>query len=119
MTIAIRTQEEAQQVLHSIRYIEDYHFPREELEALLAHPEQSVPVMLDKLKNVYQNPRKYATKDNFDMGIVYSYYMLSQLRDTLAFPIMLNLLTLKYAASDDIFGDDLTEACGRILGFDV
>ena len=111
----IQNQGDARAILESIRVLEDYHFPRQELEELLAHPQESVPEMLAVLKQVQSDPQQAFVNGEFNMSFLYAYMLLGQLQEVQAFPIMLELLTLDSEQLDRLFADDLTMVCGRVL----
>ncbi|MDO3409467.1 DUF1186 domain-containing protein [Saccharibacillus sp. CPCC 101409] len=111
----IQTQDDAKAVLESIQVVEDYHFPRRELEELLTHPDESVPEMLEWLKRIKNDPERIIESGEYNMSFTYAYLLLAELQEAKAFPIILELLELDTDWLDILFADDLTGIFGRVL----
>lgn len=89
-------------------------FPREALLEIIRLKEESIPVLLETLSKVRDNPEKY-TMDLEYLGHILATYLLVHFKVKEAYPIIIDLFSLKDELSDELFGDMLLEDGGRIL----
>lgn len=89
-------------------------FPEKELEVIIANQEEAIPLLLAVLEEVREDTAKYIT--NFDyFGHVYAAYLLAQFRVKEAYAPLLELFSLPGELPDQLFGDMMADASGRIL----
>jgi hypothetical protein len=87
-------------------------FPREAMEAAIAQSEEITPHLLDYLREVIDDPDSdYAEA----MGPIMAIYLLSQFRETRAYPLLVEMASLPSDRVEILFGDFTTEGLGRAL----
>ncbi|KNY27029.1 DUF1186 domain-containing protein [Pseudobacteroides cellulosolvens] len=89
-------------------------FPEPVLRNLIERKEEAVPVLLDVLKKVYDNYKRYANDEDY-FGHIYSIYLLAQFKVTEAYRMYVELLKLPDDLPYKLFGDSLCESTGRLL----
>ena len=89
-------------------------FPEKELEKIIANQEEAIPLLLAVLEDVREDKAKYITNFNY-FGQVYAAYLLAQFRVKEAYPPLLELFSLPGELPDQLFGDMMADASGRIL----
>jgi hypothetical protein len=89
-------------------------FPREALLEIIKRKEEAIPVLIETLIKVRNNPEKYA-EDLEYLGHIFASYLLAQFRVKEAYPIIIDLFSLAGDMPDELFGDILLEDGGRIL----
>lgn len=102
-----------EQTLQSMLY-SGAAFPREQLQELMAQPEEAKPLLLqamEELRSDYRQALSAETKPEFG----YAIYVLAQFRETKLFPILIDLLNIPADDSEALFGDTVTEGMGRAL----
>jgi hypothetical protein len=87
-------------------------FPREAMEAAIAQPEESTPHLLDYLREVIDDPDSDYVEA---MGPIMAIYLLSQFRETRAYPLLVEMASLPSDRVEILFGDFITEGLGRAL----
>lgn len=87
-------------------------FPREAMEAAIAQPEAITPHLLDYLREVIDDPDSEYVEA---MGPIIAIYLLSQFRETRAYPLLVELASLPSERVDFMFGDFITGGLGRAL----
>jgi hypothetical protein len=87
-------------------------FPREAMEAAIAQPEEITPHLLDYLCEVIDDPD---SDDVEEMGPIMAIYLLSQFRETRAYPLLVEMASLPSERVEMLFGDFITEGLGRAL----
>ena len=104
----------ATQVLATIQDNTDYTFPRQELAYLIAHPEESTPVLLQLLEDIIENFDAYYANDDF-VGHFYAFYLLAQFRETRACPLITQFFMQYGDRAEAMCGDFVTEDLDRVL----
>lgn len=89
-------------------------FPKEILSQIIQRKEEAIPVLIDILKKVRDNPEKYCNESSY-FGNIYVAYLLAQFRVKEAFPVFVDILRLPNEMPHDLFGDAICEAASRIL----
>ena len=86
----------------------DGHYQRKAVNYLLAHPDESIPKLLEILKKVAEKPEAYAN-NRFYAGHVYALLLLSHFEEPRAHPLIVELASLPGETVFDLFGDLVTE----------
>lgn len=89
-------------------------FPKEILLQIIQRREEAIPLLIDILKKVRDNPEKYRNESHY-FGNIYAAYLLAQFRVKEAFPVFVEILRLPNEMPHDLFGDAICEAASRIL----
>ena len=98
----------------TIQHNRDQIFPRLALTHLIAHPEESIPLLLDLLTDVTENFDDYYEKDSF-IGHLYAFFLLAQFREKRAYPLIAQFFIRHGDRADEICGDFVTENLARVL----
>lgn len=87
-------------------------FPAAALASALAQQDTVTPVLLSVLEKTISQP-----KDVFDyqMDYLFAVYVLSKLRETKAFPLILRLAELPGKLPEKLLGDCITEGLARFI----
>lgn len=100
-------------LIESLRY-HDEEFPRNELQQIIDRKEEAIPYLLrimNELKQDYESFLHISTR----LDHIYAMYLLAQFRVKELYPLLIDILSLPANATEDIFGDAITEDLGRIL----
>lgn len=89
-------------------------FPKNEIEELIKRKDEAVPVLLDIIKKVRDNPKKFINNSNY-FAHIYAVYLLAQFRSSELFPLFIDILNFQGEMPHDLFGDVICEAAGRII----
>jgi hypothetical protein len=89
-------------------------FPEPALRSLIERKDEAVPVLLDVLKKVYDNYKRYAN-DDYYFGHIYAIYLLAQFRVSDAYGMYVKMLKLPGDLPYRLFGESLCESAGRLL----
>jgi len=102
-------------ILEALTTLEEWHFPREALEAAIAQREAITPYLLRVLEEVKQDEleRMFAEPDY--MLPLYALYLLAQFRETRAYPLIVDIFALEGEDVGEAFDDFITEDLGRVL----
>lgn len=92
----------------------DHKFPRQELKYLIAHPEESIPMLLHVLEDIIQNVDVYYEEEHF-IGHLYAFFLLAQFREKQAYPIITQFFSLHDDEIEEMCGDFVTEDLSRVL----
>ena len=107
------TEVDIQGMIEQIEY-NSGKFPKEILQKVIQGKEKAIPLLIDILKKVRDNPEKY--RDEYDyFGNIYAAYLLAQFRTREAYPVFVDILSLPNEMPHDLFGDAICEAGSRIL----
>lgn len=91
-------------------------FPKKALEEIIERKEEAIPALLSIVSNVRDNPKKYLQKQKQGyFAHIYAFYLLAQFRVEEFYPILVDILRLPSETIDELLGDVLTEAGGRML----
>jgi hypothetical protein len=104
---------DVQQILGELEFLQE-EFPREAVEAAVAQREQIVPELLRILEQSTAQARDGQLPDEY-MANVYAMYLLAQFRETRAYPLLIEFLSLPGETALDATGDVITEDMDRIL----
>ena len=102
------------QLFTTIQNNTNYKFPRQELGHLIAHPEESIPMLLNLLKDINENIDVYYENDNF-IGHLYAFFLLAQFREKQAYPLLTQLFSLPDDKVEEMCNDFITEDLSRVL----
>ncbi|HEY9060202.1 MAG TPA: DUF1186 domain-containing protein [Pseudobacteroides sp.] len=89
-------------------------FPEPVLRNLVTREQEAVPVLMDVLKKVYDNYKRYANDDDY-FGHIYAIYLLAQFRVSDAYKVYVDMLRLPGDLVYKLFGDSVCESTGRLL----
>lgn len=89
-------------------------FPKEVLGKVIYRREEAVPLLLNILCKVRNNPGKYRDEKGY-FAHIYAAYLLAQFRVKEAYPILIDILSLPDDLPYDLFGDSILEAGSRML----
>jgi hypothetical protein len=87
-------------------------FPLDAMEAAVAQREEITPHLLDYLREVIDDPDSDYVEE---MGPIIAIYLLSQFRETRAYPLLVEMASLPSERVEMLFGDFITEGLGRAL----
>ncbi len=107
------TENSAEELLDQITYNRGC-FPKEAIEEIICKKEEAIPVLLDVLRKIRDNPEKYRDEYGY-FAHIYAAYLLAQFRVKEAYPILIDILSLADDLSYDLFGDSILEAGSRML----
>ena len=102
-----------QELIQLIEY-NDGIFPEQALEEIIKRKDEAVPLLLDILNKVLENP-KGATESASYFAHIYAAYLLAQFRIIEAYPVYVEILKLPDELPHKLFGDSICEAGSRIL----
>jgi len=90
-------------------------YKRDEVNDILAHPEQTAPHLLAILAEVARDPAQAAEKAN-DFDAIYALYLLTELRDTRAHDDIVRIAQAPVATVHAILGEDfVTNSLAAVL----
>ena len=89
-------------------------FPKKEFEYCVENHTETIPGLLGILEKIHENPSKFSEDEDF-MGLINASFLLAQLRETKAYPLMSDILRLEEEQLEELLGDYLTEDMHRIL----
>lgn len=92
----------------------DQKFPRQELAYLIAHPEESIPLLLDLLTDVIENFDGYYENQDF-IGHIYAFFLLAQFREKRAYPLIAQFFIRHGDRAERMCSDFATEDLARVL----
>jgi hypothetical protein len=98
----------------------DRKYKREQVTYAIEHREEITPYLLNILKNVLEEPFKYAQDENY-FGHIYTLMLLGYFQETKAHDLLIELFSLQDELIEDLFGDialeefqgALYQTCGR------
>jgi hypothetical protein len=100
-------------IIEKISYF-DGTFPKEELRILLENREESVPYLLDAIRNAEEVLDKLLTEDYYFLPF-YALLMLAQFRETEGYPLVYKIFSADPDEVDAAFDDFITEDLGKVL----
>ena len=103
----------ADQILTQLQRNEG-HFAKDAVLDAVAHRDGVIPALLSVLRDVANNPEPYAS-DSRSMILIYAMYLLALFRESLAYPILVQIFSLPGEMPFDLVGDTVTEGLARIL----
>ena len=89
-------------------------FPKTAVEEAIEAKEEITPKLLEVLENTIEQARNN-TLDPDAMGHIYALYLLSQFKESKAYPLLIEILSLPGDLPDDLLDDSITEAASRML----
>lgn len=98
----------------TIQHNSDQKFPRQELNHLIDHAEESIPLLLDLLTDVTENFDEYYEQDTF-IGHLYAFFLLAQFREKRAYPLLAQFFIRHGDRAEWMCGDFVTEDLARVL----
>ncbi|MDF2520824.1 MAG: hypothetical protein K0R84_1452 [Clostridia bacterium] len=102
-----------EELLEQIAY-NNGRLPKKQLKQIIAKRDEAIPLLLDVLRKVRENPIKYRDDSDYFLHI-YAAHLLAQFRVREAYPILVDILTLPDDIPYGLFGDGIIEAGSRIL----
>lgn len=112
MVIKLMGVNKMHQLLNKIKYY-DEKFPKEELEEIIRNKEQSIPILLDIMKDVCDNYEKYLNPDI--MIHMYATHLLAQFKIKEFYEIIIDIAKLPGEIPYELYEDTITESLGRII----
>lgn len=100
------------QILAQLQFL-DGSFPEDALREAVVHRDEMIPVLLDVLRDVIDDPESYADEDR--MIHIYALYLLAQFREVQAYPLIVKIFSLPGEMPFDLTGDVPTDGLGTIL----
>src|SRR5262245_49731880 len=91
----------------------DNKFPRKALEQATVLKDEITPHLLKILDRVADDPDKFLGED--DASYYYALYLLSQFRETRAYPSIVRICSLPPETVDELLGDTICEGLPKIL----
>jgi hypothetical protein len=106
---------EVDEIIEQIEWF-DGNFKKEAVEAAIAQRDEVIPELLLVLEEI-ADPETAAglDADGEYMAHLYAMFLLSQFRETRAYPLMVRIAQLSSELLDSLFGDIVTEDYGRFL----
>lgn len=89
------------------------YFPDKAVSYAVNNQQESIPILLAFLKEAI---KKGTTLNEQYMGHLYALYILSQLKEKKAYPLVLEICKLSYEKQDFLLGDNLTESLAQFIG---
>lgn len=105
---------ETEEILKELEYLKPGHFPREALEAAIAQPEAVTPHLLAVLEDESRLLERLEAENDYMLPI-YAFFLLSQFRETRAYPLIVAFFSQPGERPIDVTGDFVTEDLGRVL----
>jgi len=84
------------------------HFAKDAVLEAVARRDEMIPALLNVLRDVANNPELYAS-DADSIVLTYAMYLLAQFRESLAYPILVQIFSLPGEMPFDLVGDTVTE----------
>lgn len=100
-------------LINKISY-NDGHFPRKELEDIIARKEEAIPELLKVVQEVKDKYQTLLGKQNY-MSHIYAFYLLAQFRVKEFYPIFTDILKLPNEVLNELLGGFITEGVGQVL----
>jgi len=89
-------------------------FPRQALQAAIAHKEEMTPWLLQVVREMHQQAAALLDQPQA-MAHMYAPYLLAQFRETQTYPLLVEFFSLPGEITLDVTGDMVTEDLSRIL----
>ncbi|MCX4026846.1 DUF1186 domain-containing protein [Endozoicomonas sp. SM1973] len=90
-------------------------YQREAVDKVTANREESIPLLINNLKDVLECPGHYAYEEPNFIGHIYSVMLLGHFKATEAHQLIINLFSLPENIVDNLFDDLITENLHMIL----
>ena len=89
-------------------------FPEAAVQEAVARRDETIPPLLEVLETAARDPESFAS-DGERMIHIYAMYLLAQLRETRAYPFLVQIFSTPGELAFDLAGDVVTDDLGRIL----
>lgn len=89
-------------------------YKQEHVDAAIVLQDETTPHLLKILENVLSSPSEYAGRDNY-FAHIYALMLLAHFKNPIAHKVIVDLFSLPGRASDELFGDIITEDLPFIL----
>lgn len=106
--------ESPEALLERLVQAKPWPYPREILEAVISRLDEMAPHLLAYLEGIAAAPEAFE-EERDAMGLVFAAFLLAQAREVRAFPVLVSLLTLPEARTEELWGDLISQDMGRIL----
>lgn len=104
---------DVQEILTRLERIEDC-FPEAAVQEAVTRRDDIIPPLLEVLETVARDPESFAS-DGDRMIHIYAMYLLAQLREARAYPLLVKIFSAPGELAFDLAGDVVTDDLGRIL----
>ncbi|MEL6230150.1 MAG: DUF1186 domain-containing protein [Cyanobacteria bacterium J06627_3] len=101
-------------IMEALKEIRDRKFPREALKQAIAHKDEITPLLLAEFVPVQEKIAEIDANVDYFRHL-YALYLLAQFRETKAYPVIIDFISVPDKALMDIMGDLVTEDLGCIL----
>ncbi len=108
---AVEHDDALKAIVDDLRYFTS-SFPMAAIKDAIAHQHDITPLLLNVLNETIEN---YSSLKDDEMGAFYAVHLLAQFRETNALPLIIQLASLPEDATDQIFGDSITENLHKII----
>jgi hypothetical protein len=102
------------EILERLKF-ETGKFPREAMQAAIAHREEIIPELLREIEAISADGQNIAQRRESNLLIV-AVFLLAQFRETRAFKPLVRMISLPGETPFDLFGDTITEDLASLLG---
>ncbi len=107
------TEHSLEELLDQIAY-NTGSFPEKVLQEVIYRREEAIPLLLNILSKVRDNPEMYRDENDY-FAHIYAAYLLAQFRVKEVYPILVDILSLPGDLPYSLFGDSILEAGSRML----
>ena len=105
---------EIDEILRQLEKLTSGSYPREAVAAAIARKQEITPELLRILETTIEQAEQLASKAGY-MAHLYAMFLLAQVRETRAYPLLLRFALLPGDLLESLCGDVITEDLGRIL----
>jgi hypothetical protein len=85
--------------------------PENELQWVREHREESIPALIRALEEAAAHPKKYGASSRH----LFALYLLAELREQAAYPVIVRICRLSGGAAEELLGDIITQDLSRML----
>lgn len=107
------TETKTNEILAALEFNEGV-YPREAVEAAIAHKEEITPYLIDILERVLADPAKYRDEPRY-FAHIYAVMLLAHFKEEQAHQLIVDVFSLPEKFVDHLFGDTITEDLPMIL----
>ena len=101
-------------IMEALKENRDRKFPREALNQAIAHKDEITPLLLAEFTPAQEKIAEIDANADYFRHL-YALYLLAQFRETQAYPVIIDFISVPDEAIMDIMGDLVTEDLGCIL----
>lgn len=111
--MVIQKEQNLQDAINLLSYLGPYQ--REAVDKIISNREESIPLLINILKDVLERPGHYAHDESNFVGHIYSVMLLGHFKATEAHQLIINLFSLPDNIVQNLFDDLITENLHMIL----